>query len=191
LPLRTELGGRLADFESTALVHGVCAKSEVAVWELTEFLKKSKILGVVDREIAATAIAPDGRSVAVGGVDGSIYVWSVADGKRLLSDATGHQSEILDLAFSADGKRLASSGADSTVRIWDLDYPDMAELGCKKVGRNLSYEEWKEYVGEEFSYEITCPDYPSPLSADWALKGEQRRRPSRAWAEEQLQTFSW
>jgi WD40 repeat protein len=34
---------------------------------------------------------------------------------------TGHEDEVLSVAFASDGRRALSSSADKTVRLWDLD----------------------------------------------------------------------
>jgi serine/threonine protein kinase/WD40 repeat protein len=68
-----------------------------------------------------TALAMDttGKTLASGGPDGDIKLWSAADGK-LLRDWNGHSGSVFQLTFSPDGKMLASGGGgDWLVKWWD------------------------------------------------------------------------
>jgi WD40 repeat protein len=66
--------------------------------------------------VACVAQAPDGKTVASGGEDGSLFLWEAATGKALhrLPDHAGGARAV---AFSPDGKLLASGGKDGTVRL--------------------------------------------------------------------------
>ena len=67
-------------------------------------------------DVLCVALSRDGGFLATGSRDGSIYLWDTATG-GLLELLTGHEGEVLSVAFSADGC-LASGSGDRTVKIW-------------------------------------------------------------------------
>lgn len=71
----------------------------------------------VHNNCSQIAWSPDGTHIAGGTIDGSIWVWVVADG--LATRLTGHDEGVLGLTWSPDGLLLASVGWDGTVRVWD------------------------------------------------------------------------
>ncbi len=69
--------------------------------------------GTVDSE----ALSADGKIVALGGEDGTIWLWDVARRRPPRPWLTTGGAVGL-LAFSRDGTVLASGGADNTIRLW-------------------------------------------------------------------------
>ena len=70
--------------------------------------------------VSALEIAPGGRWVASGSIDGSISVWSTSS-SRLQRSFRAHDGRVTAMAFTpSDRPLLASAGSDGLVKLWDL-----------------------------------------------------------------------
>jgi hypothetical protein len=69
----------------------------------------------------------------------------------------GHENWVFSVAFSADGQSLASGSGDQTILIWIAHTETLAGKICQQVWRNLTLDEWRQFVGEDPPYELTCP----------------------------------
>lgn len=118
--------------------------------------------------VSSVAFSPDGQTLASGSFDRSIRLWRInqidwkaCEIKEKPIVLENHNQSITSVAFTPDGKYLASGSYDNTVRLWLASTETLAEMVCKKVSRNLTGEEWKEFMGNDIPYESTCPNLPS------------------------------
>lgn len=68
--------------------------------------------------VTAVAVSLDGKLLATAVKDGSVKLWTIADGKPL-PPLAGHPGGTTGVAFSANGQTLATSGADGVLRFWN------------------------------------------------------------------------
>ncbi len=69
--------------------------------------------------VYAVTFSPDGKRIATGGWDQTIWLWDRQSGAPLEA-LNGHRGFVRGLAFSPEGTHLVSGSEDNSVRCWDL-----------------------------------------------------------------------
>ncbi|KAA0993071.1 WD40 repeat domain-containing protein [Dyadobacter aurulentus] len=105
--------------------------------------------------ITKIAFAPDGSRIATACYDWKIRIWSAQDdlSKQQPVVLSDFDYWVMDIRFSNDGKKLLATGADKTVRVWDINSAALFAEVSKKVSRDLTEEEWDQYIGKDIPYE--------------------------------------
>ena len=121
-------------------------------------LKTANEISSINHDDVITSISfnKDGSHFATSSVDGSARVWNVVSGQEVSRVNFGE--EVDKVQFSLDGKYLITTlSGDNNSRInIDLWRPkDLIEEACSRLHRNLTYEEWAFFIGDE-PYRKTC-----------------------------------
>ncbi len=147
----------------------LATKSEniVQVWDVAKTL--NTVL-TSERELArlshpesvrAVAFSPDGQWLATATGNppgtGSVHLWKTATGEKVTSET--YEYWVTAVAFSPDGHWLVTGGGDRLARIWLLQPEDLMTEACARLTRNLTRQEWRQYLGDE-PYRPTCPNLP-------------------------------
>jgi dipeptidyl aminopeptidase/acylaminoacyl peptidase len=131
-----------------------------ALWNLADVSADPVLLRGHEDIVHAIAFSPDGKTLATGSGDDSVRLWDLANVAAPAVVLNGHEDEVDAVVFSPDGHRLASGSQDGTVRLWIVSTEALNATVCEKVWRNLSMDEWRQFVGAEVPYEATCPNLP-------------------------------
>jgi len=96
----------------------------------------------------AVAFSPDGRTLAAGVTDGTVWMWNVADAAHpaLIATLTGPAGHVFSIAYSPSGQTLAAASNDGTVHLWDAGPAQAMTDVCADAGQQLTRQEWATYV---------------------------------------------
>jgi WD40 repeat protein len=129
-------------FSKNGLLASAGADGVVRLWDSTagakgDYVKGAKPLQALPGHkgaVLALAFAPDGKTLASGGRDGTVRFWDVPAKEKAKErgSVTEHKGPVNALAYTPDGKTLASGGEDGAVKFWDV-----AATGKEKVRRAL------------------------------------------------------
>jgi WD40 repeat protein len=89
--------------------------------------------------------------------DGTVRIWDVPSGLELVRFF--HRDRISALAFHPDERRFLVGMDDGLVRMEYLRSEDLVANTCQNLPRNLTQEEWREFLVDE-PYRKTCEEAP-------------------------------
>jgi WD40 repeat protein len=87
---------------------------------------------------------------------GEIRLFDMQTRTLLGRPLTSHRDRVFTLAFSPDNRTLASGGLDTEIMLWNLDIDVWQRIACAIVSRNMTSDEWAQYLGGE-PQRRTCP----------------------------------
>jgi len=130
----------------------------VWLWDLTSTPKRREPFRGHIGPVLRVLFSPDGRILSsTADRDRLIRLWDV-DGSGVFDTALkGNQAAITSMVFSGDSKLLVSGGDDGLIVLWDLSETSWRERACRMSNRNLTKEEWIDYVGDSKPFELLCP----------------------------------
>ena len=100
--------------------------------------------------------SPNDKLLATASYDGTIKIWNST---RLILrpvEIKAHEAWALSLAFSKDGKYLISGDNAERIFIWASKNDYLVDQICSKINRNMTKNEWANYVGSDIEYQKTC-----------------------------------
>ncbi|CAM3417489.1 PD40 domain-containing protein [Kibdelosporangium persicum] len=127
----------------------------VILWDLATGAQITRLTGHKDAYFNGLAYSPDGKTIAYTSADDTVLLWDV-ERRTVSARLTGHLAGVRAVAFSPDSRTLATAGADGTIILWDTDPERVADGICGTVSRNLTAEEWAQFV-PELAPRDTCP----------------------------------
>jgi len=98
----------------------VSAAERVMVWDVaTGKARLTILLPTSAPGSACFSTDPAGKTLAVGGGDGPVYLYDAVKEKEPTT-LRGHTAWVWSVCFSPDGAILASGSQDNTIKLWDM-----------------------------------------------------------------------
>lgn len=145
--------------------HSADRENRVSLWDPTK-TRDQVAIGLVsarspgwDGTFAALSYAPNGHLLAGAG-SGGVQLWDIEALKPIGGLLTSSVSS--SVVIDPDGRQIVVGDADGRVETYPATLAGWQSLACDAVNRNLSLDEWAEYVGPQIPYEAVCSAYPSP-----------------------------
>lgn len=107
--------------------------------------------------VNALAFDPGGEVLATGSLDGVVRLWRTATGHPYGGALIRHTGSVTTLGWLAGdvGVALVSAGENETV-VWEFGLDAWIARACRAANRQLTPEEWLEFLGPEVPYAETC-----------------------------------
>ena len=102
--------------------------------------------------------SPDGRFLAAASNDGNVYLWNSSDWESRPIVFSENNGFVLAVCFHGNSSYFYSGSVDYPRLVGrPSEAAQMAADFCSLVSRNLTAEEWEQYVDGDLPYEETCP----------------------------------
>jgi WD40 repeat protein len=128
----------------------------IQVWEAATGKEISRMTH--DDGVISVVFSPDGNYVLSMSLDKSARVWETDTGIEVAR--VTHDQWVSSVAFSPDGKYVISGGGDSLARIWEWQPEDLISNSCANLPRNLTRNEWNQYIGDALPFQAVCDNLP-------------------------------
>lgn len=132
-------------------------KGDAIIWHLEE-KRIVRIISGHQSAITAIDFSPDNQRILTASRDATVRVWDIFDSKKFPIVLDDHNDWVMTACFDQSGTKILTGSKDKTIRIFNLDFEWMADRLCQYINRNMTPEEWHDYVGHNFPYENTCPN---------------------------------
>jgi WD40 repeat protein len=121
--------------------------------------------------------SPDGKTLASLEDRGDLVIWDLATRQPW---SIPREDGIVTFTWSGDGKLLAAAGRQGKnsdqevdiIKLYNLDIASWPKKACLVANRNLTREEWRQYLGD-LPYQPICPGLPVPNDEQAGVKNAQ------------------
>jgi WD40 repeat protein len=126
------------------------------IWEMSSGTEIARMNH--DDYTNSVAFSPDGKRIVTGSADKTARLWDALTGREIASVL--HDGMVWIVGFSPDNKYVVSGSDDGTTHMWIWQPEDLILDACLRMPRNLTREEWKQYIGDAMPYQAVCTNLP-------------------------------
>ena len=96
--------------------------------------------------VASLAASPDGKTLAIGGSDGTVQIWDLAT-YSILYTMQATKDVVWNLEWSGDGQTIAAAGSSYDITIWDANTGELLDIIEKRTAGFLTTLALSPYGG--------------------------------------------
>lgn len=126
----------------------------IYLWDINTGVLKQQLRGHTTR-ITRIAFSNDGTLMATSSYDNTARMWQMDDLKTLPIVFDDYGTWVTSVMFTKDDKYLISGDKDGKLRKLSTDAKTMMEDYCSFLTRDLTQNEWQNYVGTDTPYKPT------------------------------------
>ncbi|MEW7992509.1 MAG: toll/interleukin-1 receptor domain-containing protein [Candidatus Thiodiazotropha sp.] len=138
----------ISDSGNRLAVLGQGDKSVITIWDLG--LRQPLTTITQESAITDASFDPGDAYLATSSSDFNARIWDLSSGEQICQFS--HDADVGRVSFShGEGRYVASAGgrSDRCCRVWLWQSADLVAEACARLNRDLTPEEWQQYLGQE------------------------------------------
>jgi WD40 repeat protein len=128
------------------------------VWDVVTRKQIAQMSGDKNGLLSA-AFSDNGRWIVSGDNGQTLRVWDAATYQSIGGPLKAHQAMVKSVVFNPKDYRILSGSLDGTMQLWPAP-KDFVDVLCSKLNKNMTANEWKEWVSPRIGYIKVCPLLP-------------------------------
>ena len=130
---------------------------ELRIWNTADY-SLGNILTGHEARVDKLKFSNNDKLLASASHDGTVRIWVMDELTSLPMVLNDHEGWVLSIEFSPDDKEIITGTSLDQLRIWKTDPSQLAANFCEKLTRNMTDNEWKQYVAKDIDYIATCSE---------------------------------
>ena len=131
-------------------------RGDVILWNI-EHNELERVISGHQSAITDLEFSPDNQYLLTTSRDKTARLWDLSDSRKLPIIMDDHEDWVLTGCFDPTGEMIITGSKDQVIRTWPTQLYTLANRICTFLERNMTREEWTEFVGADIPYQETCP----------------------------------
>ena len=130
-------------------------RGDVILWNIPG-KKLIRIISGHQSTVTDLQFSPDGNKLLTTSRDGTARVWFLSESRKLPIILNDHDDWVLTGSFDPTGDKILTGCGDDFIRAWPVEQSALATRICEYIDRDMTTDEWNEFVGKDFQFEPSC-----------------------------------
>lgn len=132
---------------------------DVLIWDYKTKGFIRRLTGHTAR-INEIAFDKDSKYLATASNDGKAIMWKAGDFDLPPYLLTDNEAWVMTITFNNEGSAIIVGYADGKIRRWPTSSDEFVKKIVSKINRNLTNDEWQQYVAKDITYKKTIDSLP-------------------------------